>query len=159
MSAIISECGKYRYALKRGVEKPERVMMWVMLNPSTADSTVDDPTIRKCMEFAKRNGHDAIVVVNLYAFRSTDPNVLTRTEYYIGPDNDKHIDAISQMSNVNTCVIAWGAHRVAAWRAKHVIEMLDKHFINPMCLGQTKDGSPKHPLYVPYAQPLVPYES
>ena len=156
MSAIISECEKYRYVLRRGPENV-RTMLWVMLNPSTADATQDDPTINKCVQFSKRNGRDAIAVVNLYAFRSTDPNILGRTPYFVGPDNDRHIDKVCGESWVDSCVIAWGAHRIADYRQMRVIEILDNHFINPLCLGQTKGGYPRHPLYVPYSQPLVPY--
>jgi hypothetical protein len=89
-TAVLSDCGTYRYRLgRRWAEGP--VDVWIMLNPSTADATVDDRTIRRCMEFSRRWGAGALVVGNLFALRATDPAELVRHPDPIGPDNDEHL--------------------------------------------------------------------
>ena len=123
-----------------------------MLNPSTADATVDDPTIRRCRGFARAWDCNGIVVANLYALRATDPAELWRHPEPVGPLNDFHLQRLALEHE--TVVCAWGANarreRVAQVRAL---------FTGPhhrlMCLGVTKDGSPRHPLYVRADQPLI----
>lgn len=142
--ARLSEDGLYRYALGRrwGDGPPLR---FVMLNPSTADASVDDPTIRRCVGFARAWGYDALTVLNLYALRATDPRELWRAGDPVGPQNDAYLQ-IAAESGVGTTVVAWGANarpdRVAAFR-----ELFAEHEV--YCLGVTKAGQPKHPLYLP----------
>lgn len=152
-SACISEDGVYRYSLGRAWEPLMGRMTWVMLNPSTADSDIDDPTIRKCIGFAQRWQYGEIVVVNIYAYRATDPLDLFNANKagvdIVGSENEHH--------QRDACTRATGAV-VAAWGAK--AERVDvEHFLSIMeggrsiyCLGKNKDGSPKHPLYVPYTK-------
>jgi hypothetical protein len=132
-------------------------MLFIMLNPSTADGTLDDPTIRRCKAFAAREGCDQVRVVNLFALRATNPRELAKSNVCaIGPDTDHHIREevryVRQQGGV--VVAAWGANPMASHRDLLVAEM-----VGPMmCLGITKDGFPRHPLYVKADQPLVPYE-
>lgn len=142
MSAEFSLDRKYRYHLLRFLnEGGSGVMLFVMLNPSTADEVEDDPTIRRCIGFANREGMGALAVMNLYAYRATDPKELKRVFDPIGPDNDEWLDSASRGADIT--VAAWGANAVPA-RSRAVKRMLTK----PMHLGLTKGGFPKHPLYL-----------
>lgn len=148
--AVLSACGTYRYSLTREWSGGPR-MLFVMLNPSTADASVDDPTIRRCISFARREGMGAIDVVNVFAFRTTSPKVLFSAGCNIvGPDNQEHVRrALARASRV---VVAWGAHPVSASPIPAVIAGANQW---RWCLGTTRDGSPRHPLYVRDDQPLV----
>lgn len=163
MSAIISPCGTYRYRLERElalVRGP--TVLWIMLNPSTADATDDDPTIRKVMGFSRLAGYARLIVVNLFAFRSTDPAachaaVKVDADAAEGPDNELRI--MEAAGEAAAIVCAWGAAPWAEEQARIVCSMFDDldHAPEGLCLGTTKSGAPKHPLYVPYAQPFVPF--
>lgn len=147
-TADISDCGTYRYRLGRRWG-PGSSVLWIMLNPSTADADVDDPTIRRCIGFAKRWGHDAIEVVNLYALRATDPQALLRHRDPFGPRNWHTLQgAIGGRHALN--VAAWGAKavRVPASTHVHVPMMAGRVGARVHCLAVTKDGHPRHPLYV-----------
>lgn len=150
--ATISECGEYRYRLSRtwGSAKP---LTFIMLNPSTADADVDDPTIRRCMGFAEREGAGGIVVVNLYALRATNPQDLWQHPDPIGPGNDRHIKEAVKHSNRVIC--AWGSNAPCG-RVDYVRrQILGERPVR--CLGTTKHGAPKHPLYLRKDQPLELY--
>lgn len=150
-SAIISPCGLYRYRLTRSwdnaghmPDSPRRVC-WIMLNPSTADAEQDDPTIRRCIRFSKAWGYDGMIVVNCFALRGTNPEDIQDSREAgvdpVGPENDA---AITQAVNECTLTIcAWGTH--AKYRGQKVVGMISR----PQCLGLNRDGSPKHPLYLP----------
>lgn len=161
-SAVISECGTYRYLLTRewGEQTPQsRSALFIMLNPSTADGSVDDPTIRRCVEFAKEWGHSRMDVVNLFAYRATDPAVLdTYDGGIIGPENGDFImDAIDASQ---TIIVAWGvtkSERVKQ-RAGTVCHMLARMGRDAQCLGTTKEGYPRHPLYVKGDTLLEPFK-
>src|SRR5579885_3397338 len=123
MTAIVSDCDKYRYLLTRPaeVESPLRSSaVFVMLNPSTADATLDDPTIRRCRGFAKAWGCNGLVVANLFAYRATNPKELKLADDPIGPDNDKILRELAKEHYDIVC--AWGSSFVPA---KRVIEVLD----------------------------------
>lgn len=153
-SAVISDCGLYRYRLGRRWGQGT-TMLFVMLNPSTADGTEDDPTIRRCIGFAKREGHAALDVVNLFAFRATDPRELTHAVDPVGPGNDAAIaDAVQGAAVV---VAAWGATvpRARSARPAEVLRLLSACPV--MALGLTATGAPRHPLYLPAAAPLQFY--
>ena len=147
MTAVLSECGTYRYRLERAWSDDPRDV-WLMLNPSTADATLDDPTIRRCVGFSRRWGAGGIVVANLYALRATDPAELERHPDPVGPANDAHIADVVQHAwrDGARIVCAWGAHPFAASRALDVAEGLRDML--PVCLGTTRSGAPRHPLYV-----------
>jgi hypothetical protein len=153
--ATISPCGTYRYTLDRVWDASLPIALFIMLNPSTADASEDDPTIRRCISFAKREGCGALTVVNLFALRSTDPGALTAHPDPVGPDNDLHI-ALALGKQPEIVIAAWGAHSFARARAEAVTSILALTWqVN--CLGVTKDGDPRHPLYVRGDAPLIPW--
>ena len=165
-SASISDCGRYRYSLERRiVDVVGPNLCWLMLNPSTADATKDDPTIRKVMGFTKRNGYGVALVVNLFAYRATDPDeVRTLTRSALGdPEGPHNCAAIMQAAEISDAVVcAWGAQPWARKQAARVLEWLDEHPrerpIQLLCLGKTKAGDPLHPLMPSYdGHPLVPF--
>lgn len=144
--ALMTEDGRYRYWLERRWGSGPWVT-FVMLNPSTADATEDDPTIRRCVGFAKSWGLAGLMVVNLYALRSTDPKGLWTDDDPVGPRNDFHLRtaALDAAMGGTPLVAAWGANakpsRVAQVRAMPGMDRLSH-------LGLTKAGAPKHPLYL-----------
>ena len=158
--AIISADGLYRYALWRRalISGDTRVLALCMLNPSKADDMRDDPTIRKAAGFAKRLGFGELVVVNLYAWRSTLPRDLFAAEQrgidIVGPDNDRWIIAICRAADL--ILAAWGNGGQTA-RASEVVRLLRGHCAETTIvrLGRlTSAGCPRHPLYVPYSTPV-----
>ena len=162
MTARMSACGTYRYSLHRDwlpipPSSGGNAVTFVMLNPSTADATADDPTIRRCKGFATALGYSALVVVNLYALRSTDPAALWEHPDPVGPENDEHLArALEYASMVDAPVIAaWGVNarpdRVAAFMAL-------RHADRVTALGLTKNGAPRHPLYLPATARPAPWE-
>jgi len=144
-SAILSPCGLYRYSLSRVWDERLPLVCWVMLNPSTADADRDDPTIRRCVGFARDWGAGGIVVTNLFAFRATDPRELFRAKGPVGPDNDRHI---AESSGGRRTLAAWGAHGGYLGRDLEVLRLLGALGCRVECLGLTKKGLPRHPLYV-----------
>lgn len=149
-TATFSPCRTYRYALTR------RWACWplaafVMLNPSTADAFVLDPTVRRCVNFAHRWGAGGVLILNLFALRSTDPKALYSHPDPVGPVNDA---VIAERLSSDKCgppvavVAAWGVHGVLNGRAGQVATLLRAWGVEPVCLGVTKGGHPRHPLYV-----------
>lgn len=121
-------------------------VLWIMLNPSTADANLDDPTIRRCIGFSRGWGYGGIVVCNLFALRSTDPAVLNSHPSPIGSDNDRWI-LTSLMGG--PVIAGWGKlHKKLVYRSPIVVRMLIERNYAVYCLGTNKDGSPKHPLYL-----------
>ena len=146
MSATISDCRKYRYLLSRPpVSKfPYKgTALFIMLNPSTADAEIDDPTIRRCRGFAEYWSCNGIVVANLYALRATNPKELWSSPYPVGVSNDVYL--INLAREHETVVFAFGGNAKID-RVKQVYEIFKHRDI--LCLGVTKDGMPKHPLYL-----------
>jgi hypothetical protein len=145
--AIFSPCEIYRYRLWRRWGKGPHCA-WIMLNPSTANEIDNDPTIRRCIGFARAWGFSGVEIVNIFALRSTDPRGLLQVEDPIGPDNDRHIREAAVRADM--VIAAWGVHGELRGRGAAVRAMLG----DVRCLGVTKDGHPKHPLYLPKtAQP------
>lgn len=150
-AAVISDCGLYRYFLMRG---EQNALPFLMLNPSTADGQLDDPTIRRCKGFANTVGYDGIVVMNLYAYRATKPEDLWTVSDPVGPENDAWIAKLARYPEV---VCAWGSNAKQD-RIQQVIEILKSSGVGIKCLGTTKHGAPRHPLYVKASQPLIDWE-
>ena len=147
--AVVSDCGKYRYRLtRRWSDGP--TLTFVMLNPSTADADFDDPTIRRCVNFAKREGCGGLLVVNLFAFRATDPKNLPTGEDRFGPLNHQYMDAAIRVTD-GPVIAAWGLGGADAGAA-----VIERYGDAMSCLGKTKDGHPRHPLYVKKDAPLAP---
>ncbi len=148
--AIVSPCTQYRYRLRRiGLHKGQHRVVFVMLNPSTADATVDDPTIRRCIGFARTLECESLEVVNLFAWRATKPAELAHARDPVGEDNDWHIRDAAGSADIVVC--AWGASSIVHRRLRTVLKLLPR----PLhCLAVSKYGAPKHPLYIPAATPL-----
>lgn len=141
-SAIFSKCLCYRYVLRRTWDSALPSVLFVGLNPSTADASVDDPTIRRCRRFAKDWGYGSLVMANLFAYRATKPSVLPHVEDPVGPRNNWWLTNLSR--KINLIVAAWGVHGTLLARDVEVLAKLS----NVHCLGLTKKGFPKHPLYL-----------
>lgn len=160
-AAVISDDGLYRYSLVRRWDVTLPVMVFIMLNPSTADANLDDPTIRRCMGFARTMGFGGIMVVNLFAFRATSPDDMKAAEDPVGLDNDhwlgKAFDYCSRAQR--SAVAAWGVHGQHKDRDYAVAALAAKHGVELMCLGKTKGGDPRHPLYVKGDTALEPLRS
>lgn len=150
-TATFSPGRVYRYALTRRWDTDRPMAAFVMLNPSTADAFTVDPTVRRCVSFACDWGAGGVLIVNLFALRSTDPRALYSHPDPVGPDNDTVITwHLSAMTEVVTPVIAaWGVHGELHGRGREVAALLAARRVPLSCLGTTKDGHPKHPLYLP----------
>ena len=125
--------------------------MFVGLNPSTADETIDDPTIRRCRGFAKDWGYGSLCMTNLFAFRATEPSEMKRVGQPVGEDNDLTLRKLAAGAGI--VIAAWGVHGVYRSRNRIVKRLIPKLY----CLGKTKDGHPKHPLYLPKNSTPEPY--
>lgn len=144
-SCELSACGRYRYTLRRSWAADGPVGTFVMLNPSTADGTLDDPTIRRCVGFARTLGCASLLVVNLYAYRATDPRELRRVVDPVGPANDDAIAAAAVAAGEcdGPLIVAWGGHA-------HLDRVSDVMRLPGMgrAAALTKAGQPRHPLYL-----------
>ncbi len=150
--ARISDCGRYRWWLSRSWEGGNGSVCFVMLNPSTADASHDDPTIRRCIGFAKWWGFQSLTVRNLFAFRATDPRELLKADDPTGGEQGD--DQIRAAKNAHMIVVAWGS-KVPFGRDQQALRLLRGAELK--CLGLTKSGFPRHPLYVKSATTLVPF--
>lgn len=151
--ASISECRKYRFSLWRFWDDSKPLVCWIMLNPSTADANHDDPTIRKCVEFAKRLGCGGIYVVNLFSYRATNPRDLLKHKGPVGAFDEVCI-SLTQDPAVEYVIAAWGRHGEYRQRGNEVKKVLKNECIDLYCLGTCKNGEPKHPLMIPYSKKL-----
>ena len=156
-AASISECGRYRYGLHRWWDRDAQAprLIFVMLNPSTADADVDDPTIRRCMGFARTLGYAGIGVFNLYAYRATKPADLWKADEPTGGErNDDLLREVGRMAKYQTVIAAWGANA----KADRVAQVLSfRGWEHVQALGLTKDGAPRHPLYLRGDAVPMPY--
>lgn len=153
--AVFDETRTFRYRLGRTWDPTVPPMVFIGLNPSTADSLVDDPTIRRCRSFARREGCGGLAMINLFAYRSTDPDKLRHVNDPIGPLNDDYLILVAHAGA--PVVAAWGVHGTLRGRDRAVISMLTGYGSQLQCLGTTKDGHPRHPLYLAGKTPLEPY--
>jgi len=144
--AFLSDCRDYRYTLWRRWDRYLPGCVFVGLNPSTADETEDDPTIRRCIGFAKSWGLGSLIMLNAYAFRATNPKDMTAARNPIGLLNDQAIEqtAQAQVDRGGIVVAAWGTH-CDEQREAAVCRVINRPI---HCLGRTKAGRPKHPLYL-----------
>lgn len=154
--AQFSDCRNYRYALWRTWDESAGHVCFIGLNPSTADETIDDPTIRRCIGFAQRWQRGGIYMLNLFALRATDPKVMKKSAEPVGTMNDSALLAYACRSAI--VVAAWGIHGAYAARGELVAGWLPSQAEKSMyCLGLTKSGHPKHPLYLPSDAALMPF--
>ena len=143
--AILDNTKKYRYELWRKWDLDKPGITFIMLNPSTADHTEDDSTIKKCIKFSKRWGYGQISVVNLFAYRATKPEELKGVTDPVGRENNQHLQNV--IDNSQVIVAAWGVEGKLHGRNIEVDGML-RSKENVYCLGTTKEGHPMHPLYL-----------
>ncbi len=157
-----SPCRRYRYELRIIWDPSEKPKMFIGLNPSTADEYSDDPTIRRCIDFAQRWGHGGLVMTNAFAFRSTDPGpMIAMGVEAIGPENTApHLECIAAQC-AGKPIACWGTKaRKVSWgpnrnlnRERELMVMM-----GPMdCLRVTKEGCPEHPLYLPKTLTPIPF--
>lgn len=151
-TAHFDASGAYRYRLTRTWDRSIPQITWVMLNPSTATSTTDDPTIRRVVGFARSWGFGSVLVLNLFALRTTRPRDLAVSSSPVGPDNDAVIDgALAPDAEV---IAAWGNHGTlpnpssGAPRCEEILQLLSSRSSRVRCLSRTAQGQPRHPLYL-----------
>ena len=158
-SATISHCGKFRYELTREWRQDAKCCMFIMLNPSTADGDQDDPTIKKCVGFADRLGYGRLQVFNLWAYRATNPADLKRAGYPMGIDNWGFLvyGMEATLDTGSHIICAWGANARGSTHAHNVGIKLGLERRAPLyALRELRDGTPEHPLMLPYScQPKV----
>ena len=148
MRAVFSDDRVYRYSLRRQWnEVPGKIACWILLNPSTADETIDDPTIRRCIGFSRTWGYDRLCVVNLFAFRATNPADMKAAPDPIGPLNDEWILKEAESSNI--VIAGWGQHGSHRGRSGNVRQILMSADVPLFSLKRAKNGQPTHPLYLP----------
>lgn len=150
--ATLSPCKQYRYSLWRRWDKDLPVINFLMLNPSTADDLKNDATVERCERRATRLGYGSLIVTNLFAYRATYPVELKRVADPVGTGND---DTILEAAQSDAVVCAWGCHGLMLDRQAKVLSMLRATGLPLHHLGMNSDGTPKHPLYIPYEQPLT----
>ena len=148
--ASYSPCARYRYALTRTWDAALPRLGFIMLNPSRATEAQNDPTVERCERRARALGYGAFCVVNIFAWRETDPHKMRRAKDPVGPANDQVLDDLTQWAD--TMIAAWGVHGVHLDRGPQVGRILRDRGHRLYHLGLTKDGHPRHPLYVAYAQ-------
>lgn len=164
---VFSEDRLFRYTLWRhwhirpGIFEGPRnkgFVLFIALNPSTADERFDDPTIRRCIAFSKAWGYTEFCMMNLFAFRATQPEVMKQQKTSpVGDLNDEFITVAAQKAAV--VVLAWGNHGNFQKRDQAVLQILKRAEVQPMCLRTTKSGCPEHPLYIPAVTPLKPFKT
>lgn len=150
-SATFSACGEYRYDLTRHLASGEGTCVFVMLNPSTADAYAEDPTVTRCLNFARDWGYGSVRVLNIFALRSTDPQGLRQCIDPVGPLNDDFIRKYAAPAKADRVVVAWGTHGAYLERGARALAILREvrgDVDGLVALSWTKDGHPGHPLYL-----------
>lgn len=156
-SAVFGDNERYRYSLKRDWDKTRGRCLFILLNPSTADETTDDPTVRRCVRFAKNWGYGRIEIVNLFALRATSPRDLYLANDPVGEHNFAFIDAACLTAQ--RVLIGWGNHGYLRGQGKLLVEkLLDLRF-ELYTFGKTKAGQPCHPLYLRSDCPVQLWEA
>ena len=149
--AGISSDKLHRFYLKRSWDSDKDTLGWIMLNPSTADSKVDDPTVRKCVGFAKRWGYGSILIGNLFSYRSPSPRLLKALLQKDTNCDEADEELVSMIRSCSKVVVGWGANgQFYAGRVSEVRDLILSSGVESVSLGTTMAGHPKHPLYVPY---------
>ena len=152
--AVFDASGRYRYSLWRAWSAYHPRIVFVLLNPSTADEHRNDPTIRRCIGFARAWKFGSVEVVNLFAYRATDARELFKIDDPVGVENDLFLK--QAVERCSTVVVGWGSRGTLLGRDRKVLSLLANKK-DVLCLGITKDGQPRHPLYVKGDTVLVPF--
>lgn len=158
--AVFSPCEVYRYRLWRSWllpfdARPDRRVAFIGLNPSTADAEQDDPTVRRCALFAIRWGFTGMEMLNLFGIRSTDPRGVWSAEDPVGPGTDSHLVQVARACDL--VIACWGAFPKARERARAVTSQLAVAGVEVRILGVTKEGDPRHPLYLKNSASPTPW--
>lgn len=157
MSAIISECGTYRYRLEREVQSDGLVIAYFGVNGSTAGATENDQTVRKWIGFTRIHGGRRFIVGNAFGYRATDVNALAHAADPVGPENDQHLSAI--IADADILVPCWGSRQKLPPRLRHrmdhVRDLIFASGKQVKIFGLTKSGDPLHPLMLGYDTPFV----
>lgn len=156
-TAIYSDCERYRYALTRTWHAEGQKVLFVMLNPSKATEVQNDPTVERCERRARALGYGAFQVTNIFAWRETNPHQMRKTPHPVGPDNDALI--VEGALWADTIIAAWGTHGAHRDRGPEVATLLRGTGKPIHHLGLSKDGHPKHPLYITYAQQPILWDT
>lgn len=154
--AWYSDCERYRFMLTRIWDPRGKRAVFIMLNPSTATEAQNDPTVERCERRARALGFGGFRVANIFAWRATDPKDLRATSDPVGPENDESIIESALWADYLVC--AWGVHGSLHGRGQFVEAMLREKDFTLLHLGLTKDGHPKHPLYISYRRELEAWE-
>lgn len=166
-AATLSNCDRFRFTLFRewgehDARLPRKTFVVIGLNPSTADATKDDATIRRCVNFAEREGCNRLVMLNIFAFRATDPRVMYAAiepeEMRLNNNRYIRIEVMAALQAGGKVVAAWGTHGAHKNRGRDIAKIVLEG-LPLLCFGTTKDGHPKHPLYLPVSAPLVPFNA
>lgn len=153
--ARFSRCRTWRYLLWRRWETDAKMCAFVMLNPSSATESEIDPTVRRCIGFARRWGYGGLYVLNIFSLRATYPKEIYRHPDPVGPENDATIEEICPLADKVIC--AWGNHGLLNGRGQAVKQKIARLGCTPLCFEITSKGEPKHPLYVGYAVSPFPF--
>lgn len=153
--AVYSPCERYRYSLTRTWDCEGRRLLYIMLNPSKATELANDPTIERCERRARQLGYGAFRVCNLFALRETDPAKLRRARSPEGPENTRLVREAVRWADDVLC--AWGVHGMHRNQCARIAAAMADCAERVLVLGLTKDGHPRHPLYLPYAAEPVPW--
>ncbi|WP_038015682.1 DUF1643 domain-containing protein [Synechococcus sp. PCC 7335] len=145
-TAIFDQTGQYRYCLGRRWQSGGSSVAFVMLNPSQADASRDDPTLRACMQFAQRWEYAALDVVNLFGYRTPHPTKLKQVDDPIGDQNDRYLrQAVEAAERV---VLAWGNWGCLSGRDRAILSLLAPYREKLTYLQLNRSGQPRHPLYI-----------
>jgi len=150
-SAVLSKDRIYRYSLSRVWDESKPYVLFIGLNPSTADEREDDPTIKRCIDYANRWGYGGLQMANLFAYRATLPSDLKQTKKPVGVDNDRFIRELFR--NAEMTIVAWGDDGTYLDRNIEVLKIIE----SPMCLKINKSRQPAHPLYQKKDLKPIPY--
>ena len=153
--AVYSDCERYRYSLTRVWDPAGDKALFVMLNPSTATEVQNDPTVERCERRARTLGFGAFRVTNIFAWRDTDPRLMRAAADPVGPENDAAI--LEGAAWADRIIAAWGTHGAHLARGPEVVRLLRQTGMPLFTLGLTKEGHPKHPLYIGYAKQPEPW--
>ena len=146
---VFSKDRRHRYYLRRMWNPDRDTIAFIGLNPSTADETTNDRTVSRCIAFAKKWGYGSIVMLNLFSWRATNPAEMKRVEDPTGdPANAAHIHTVCSQT-AKKVIACWGHHGVHMDREAEILDLFDTIDVPLYHLGQTKDGHPRHPLYLP----------
>ena len=145
--AVLDNTRTYRYVLWRVLKEKGDTILWIGLNPSTADEDTDDPTIRRVVNYSRDWGYANVLMANLFAFRATDPKEMKKAADPFGKDNNDWLIKLRKQSQL--CVAAWGNAGCLKWSGHRLLKQFKELGLTPIhCLGITKVGHPRHPLYM-----------